>query len=368
MDGSGARQARNLVFISDGTLSSDEPGARSNAGILAGLLGELGPTARQCVLYDRGVQGRGIERWVNAATGLGLDYSIRDGYAFLASRYRPGDRIFLLGYSRGAYAVRLLAGMIGDIGLLRAEDATERHVTHAFRGFLCNERVGGRAGRRRFREAHCHTHVPIEMLGAWDTVRALGLPLPGFSWLAPLAARFRNDALPHHVRHGYQALALDEDRLAFRPRLWKGSTAWQGRLEQAWFPGSHGDVGGEVRHWPAARPLANIPLNWMLRRAERHGLALPDGWEDRFVEDAAAESSSDRSLLGRAFVLRRPRRTGRGDGEALHMSVRERIAAMPAYAARHGAGRPEITVPPHPILRADGIAAPDPQTGSFGAA
>ncbi|MEL6577091.1 MAG: DUF2235 domain-containing protein [Pseudomonadota bacterium] len=329
------RRPRNLVFISDGTMSSEAEDARSNAGRLAGLLAELGPSAEQCVLYDRGVQGEGLTRWLNAATGLGIDYSIRDGYEFLASRYRPGDRVFLFGYSRGAYAVRLLAGMIGDVGLLRGEAATERNMVAAFRRFMCRKLTGGPAGRRAFRKAHCHAHVPIEMVGVWDTVRALGLPLPGFSWLAPLAAEFQNDALPHHVRHGYHALALDEDRLAFRPRLWRGSTDWQGRLEQVWFPGCHGDVGGEVRHWPRARPLANIPLNWMLRRAARHGLALPVDWEGRFPEDPAAESCADRTLLGRAFLLRRARRTGRGDGEALHLSVQARMAALPDYAARH---------------------------------
>ncbi|MEL7137515.1 MAG: DUF2235 domain-containing protein [Pseudomonadota bacterium] len=335
------RPTKNLVFISDGTLSSDEPGARSNAGRLAALLAELGPSAEQLVHYDRGVQGTGLTRWLNAATGLGIDYTIRDGYEFLASRYRPGDRIFLLGYSRGAYAVRLLAGMIGDVGLLRSEAATERNLVAAFRRFLCKTQAGGPAGRRAFREAHCHEHVPVEMVGAWDTVRALGLTLPGFSWLAPLAARFRDDALPEHVRNGYQALALDEDRLAFRPRLWRGSRDWRGRLEQVWFPGCHGDVGGEVRHWPAARPLANIPLNWMLRRAERHGLILPDDWAARFPEDATAESSADRTALSRAFVLRQPRQTGRGDGEAMHLSVQVRMSALPDYADRHAGDVPD---------------------------
>ncbi|MEM8819001.1 MAG: DUF2235 domain-containing protein [Pseudomonadota bacterium] len=322
------RQPRNLIFISDGTLSSDELGARSNAGRLAALLDELGPSARQSVLYDRGIQGSGMMRWVNAATGAGIERSIRDGYAFLASRYRPGDRIYLFGYSRGAYAVRSLAGMIGRVGLLRAERATERHVRVAFRHYTS---VPPRPTLRGFREAHCHTHVPIEMLGVWDTVRALGLPWPGLSWLAPMAVSFHDAALAHHIRHGYQALALDETRLAYRPRRWRRSPGWQGRLEQTWFPGCHGDVGGEVRHFQAARGLANIPLNWMLRRASSHGVDLPDDWVQRFPEDPAAPSSADRTWLAPLFVLRVPRRTGGGDGETMHLSVQARMAALPRY-------------------------------------
>ena len=328
-----AGNPRNLVFISDGTFSTLEPGRETNAGLLHKLLTEIGPTAGQQFSYDPGIQGAGFGRWINAVTGMGINLSICEGYAFLASRYRPGDRIFLFGYSRGAYAVRSLAGMIGAIGLLRHDRATHRNVRYAFRLYerTVRDSLKERMVREGFTRSHCHDHVPIEMLGVWDTVKALGLPYPILSRLGGLATEFHDHALGAHIRHGYHALAIDEDRTAFAPILWQRSADWQGRLEQAWFPGAHGDVGGDLRGRTEARPLANIPLVWMLRRAARRGLVLPEDWEARFPENAAAPSVGNRQGINRFFILRAPRVTGTGDGEVLDLSIRDRTERVPGY-------------------------------------
>ncbi|MDH3668058.1 MAG: DUF2235 domain-containing protein [Paracoccaceae bacterium] len=325
---------RNLVFISDGTLSTLKPGCETNAGQVLRLLEQVGRSRVQHFDYDPGVQGNGWRRWFNAATGNGINLSIIQGYRFLASRYQTGDRIYLFGYSRGAYAVRSLAGMIGSVGLLRQEMATERNIRRAFRFY---ERQDGERQRRRclaFAEERCHGEAQIEMLGVWDTVRALGLPYPGLSRLAPMATDFHDHALGGHIRHGYHALAIDEDRSAFAPILWRRSHHWEGRLEQAWFPGVHGDVGGDIRRNAAARPFANLSLNWMLRRAADLGLALPEDWRAQFPEDSAAPSVGPRRGAAKFYLLRQPRVTGRGDGEIIHLSIRERIAALAGYQPR----------------------------------
>lgn len=322
---------RNLAFVCDGTLSSWEPGEETNAGLLARLLQEIGSTRHQDWYYDRGIQGDRWKRWLHAATGKGINTSIRRGYGWLASRYRPGDRIFLFGFSRGGYAVRSLAGMIGQIGLLRREHASERNVMTAFR--LYERDDPGRHGVI-FRERFCHGDIPVEMLGIWDTVKALGLPYPILSYLHPATAEFHDHGLAAHIRHGYHALAVDEDRRAYRPILWERSPGWEGRLEQCWFPGAHADVGGEVRRFPAARPLANIALNWIARRAEGHGLVLPDRWQERFPEDPAAPAHGNRRGPSRWFIMREPRIVGQGDGEVLHLSIRERQAVLGGYAPR----------------------------------
>lgn len=332
-DGERGGGARNLVFIADGTFSTLAPGRESNAGQVLRLLEETGPRSHQLYAYDPGVQGRGALKWFNAATGMGLNLTICQGYSFLASRYWPGDRIFLIGYSRGAYAVRSLAGMIGAVGLLRHDRATERNVRRAFRLYERSTRdsLKEEMVRKGFADSLCHERVDIEFLGVWDTVRALGLPYPVLSRLAGMATDFHDHALGRHIRRGYHALAIDEDRTAFAPILWRRSPDWQGRLEQAWFPGCHGDVGGELRGREEARPLANIALNWMLRRAARHGLALPAGWETRHAEDAAAPSVGNRSGINRLFLLRAPRVAGEADGEVLHLSIRERMERLPEY-------------------------------------
>ena len=318
---------RNLIFLCDGTLTRLEPGRESNLGQVMRLLHHLGDGSRQISHYDRGIQGSGWRRWLNAASGQGINLSIRNGYGFLARTYRPGDRIYLFGYSRGAYAVRSLAGMIGTIGLLHQEYATPRHVHLAFRFY----EVGSQStARQHFSKHRCHTDVPIEMLGVWDTVKSLGLPYPLLNRLAPMATEFHDHELGAHIRHGYHALAIDEDRTSFEPILWEQSPDWQGRLEQTWFPGAHGDVGGQVtndRH----RPLSNVSLNWMLRRAEAHGVLLPDGWSDWFPEDPTAPMMGARAGLGWFYVLRRPREAGHSDGETVHLSIRDRMAALPKY-------------------------------------
>lgn len=325
------RKPRNLVFICDGTLSSQTRGEETNAGHVWRLLEEYGQTDEQLYEYNAGIQGTGWRKWVNAASGMGVNVSICRGYAFLASHYQPGDRIFLLGFSRGAYAVRSLAGMIGSIGLLKSGYASERYVRLAFRYY----EVGSNSmARRHFSQHRCHTDVPIEMLGIWDTVKSLGLPYPLLNRLAPMATEFHDDQLGAHIRHGYHALAIDEDRESYRPLLWSRSQDWEGRLEQVWFPGAHGDVGGEVRTYPAARPLANISLNWMLRRARMCSLHLPEDWAERFPENPAAPMMGCRSGIARFFLLRKPRRVGHRDGERVHGSVQARRDAVPRYKPR----------------------------------
>ena len=333
---------RNLIFVCDGTLSSQRPGEETNALLLYRTIEAAGVSARQHFHYDAGIQSRSWKRLVVAATGAGINGSIRRGYGWLASRYRPGDRIFLFGYSRGAYAVRSLAGMIGGVGLLRPQYATERNVRLAFRHYQ-GERTS-RAGRI-FRARRCHDEAPIEMVGVWDTVCALGLPYPFLTRLHPATTEFHDHRLAHHIRHGYHALAIDEDRPAYAPILWEKNGGWEGRLEQVWFPGCHADVGGEVRKLREARGLSNIPLNWMLRHAARHGAILPEGWEERFPEDPAAPAVGNWRGHGRLFLVRRPRHVGRAAGETLHLSIRDRQRLIPGYEPRAlratlGSGQP----------------------------
>jgi uncharacterized protein (DUF2235 family) len=332
--GTAGNRPRNLVFISDGTLSSLKPGTETNAGLLYRLLTETGRNPYQHFDYDPGVQGSGARKWFNAVTGMGINLTICQGYGFLASHYRRGDRIYLFGYSRGAYAVRSLAGMIGSVGLLRQESATHSNIRRAFRLYERNGEPERSNARAKFIGWNCHDDVPIEMVGVWDTVRSLGLPYPILSRLAQMATEFHDHALGDHIRHGYHALAIDEDRSAFAPILWQRSPHWQGRLEQTWFAGVHGDVGGNIGKHAAARPAANIPLNWMLRRAERHGLILPEGWQARFREDPAAPQIGNRTGIAALFLLRRPRTTGNADGEVIHLSIRDRMAALPGYRPR----------------------------------
>src|SRR5690606_4728232 len=122
-----------------------------------------------------------------------------------------------------------------------------------------------------FRRAYCHDTLPIEMVGVWDTVMALGLRLPVLWRLGAKAYEFHSAALGESVLRGYQALALDETRVAYQPLIWKPGPETRADVRQVWFRGAHSDIGGQLAGFEAARPLANIPLVWMLERGEEAG-------------------------------------------------------------------------------------------------
>jgi uncharacterized protein (DUF2235 family) len=310
------------VVILDGTMSSLEVGYETNAGITFKLLREMAPSKAISLKYEQGIQWQGLGRAIDVMAGVGINRQIRRAYGFIASRYRPGDRIFLIGYSRGAYAVRSLAGVIDQVGLLTAEHATERNVRQAYRHYRHGP---GSLVSKSFKQALCHEEAPIEMIGVWDTVRAWGFRAPVLWRVSPVEHAFHNHALGNSIRHGYHALALDETRNAFSPVLWNCTPDFTGSLEQVWFRGTHGDIGGHLNGYEAARPLANIPLVWMLEHAEMCALPLPKDWRARFPRDAEAPSASTWQGWGKLFWARRARTIGQDRSESLHESVDPKV-------------------------------------------
>lgn len=319
---------RTHVVIVDGTLSRLGKGEETNAGILYKLLGEVQPRTDLTVYYHPGIQGEGLQKWINVAAGLGINLSIAAGYKQLSRRYKPGDRIMLFGYSRGAYSVRSLAGMISRIGLLRNEHVTTKRIHRAYRHY---EALHSTSAARAFTRAYCHDNIDIEVVGVWDTVKALGLPYPILWRIAPMATDFHDHQLSPTISNAFQALALDETRKAYVPILWGENLDYAGRVEQLWFPGAHADIGGQVDAGKEARYLSNIPLIWMLKRAETCGLPLPPDWQSRFKTDAAAPMVGNKSGTSKYFIKRARRHACQTPFDDLHESVAERMAAMPKY-------------------------------------
>lgn len=159
------------------------------------------------------------------------------------------------------------------------------------------------------------------MVGVWDTVKALGLRLPLLWRWAERRHGFHNHQLGKHVKNGFHALALDETRQVFAPVLWECPDGHDGKVEQVWFRGSHGDVGGQLGGFEAARPLSNVSLVWMLERAENCGLPLPRDWRMRFSVDPTAPSVGTWRGWGKIFLMRGNRRVGLDSSERLHSSV-----------------------------------------------
>ena len=307
------------VIILDGTMSSLERGNETNAGLTFRLLQEAGRQANLTVYYEAGIQWRDWSGTWGVMTGKGINKQIERAYGVLASRYRPGDKIILIGYSRGAYAVRSLAGVVDFVGLVRANQATVRAVRQAYRHYKTG---ASSVAAKRFREVYCHDDVKIEAVAVWDTVKALGLRMPIVWRWAQAQHSYHNHRLGPHVRNGFHALALDETREAYAPVMWYAPEGWDGHMEQVWFRGCHADIGGQVGLRPEARGLANIPLVWMLEKLEACGLALPTGWEARFPQDPSAPSVGSWGSWGKLFLSRRKRIILSNPTETIHPSAK----------------------------------------------
>ncbi len=317
--GSG-RGVTTHVVILDGTASSLEPGYETNAGLTYQLLKRQGPRSDLTVYYEQGIQWYGWRNTWDVLTGRGINRQIQRAYGALASRYHVGDEIVFVGYSRGAYAVRSLAGVIDMMGLIKSEHATERAVATAYRHYRVDPKADA---ARQFRQSYCHETVPIKAVAVWDTVKALGVRLPGIWRYSMRNHAFHNHALGPSVENGFHALAHDETRVAYAPVMWLCAADWPGKMEQVWFKGTHSDIGGQIEGHADRRPLANIPLVWMLDRLESCGVPLPLEWQDNFPQDINAPSKGAWSGWAKLFWHRRRRIVGACRSERLHESLLE---------------------------------------------
>jgi uncharacterized protein (DUF2235 family) len=284
--------------------------------------------------------------FLSKAIGLGISRNIKDCYDFLIRTFEPGDRLFLFGFSRGAYTVRSLGGVLrlcgipvkGSAGaLLRHDTALRAHcveeaIEKVYKTYGQDEAT--REKRRVLGDAYRTTYASAEIaptfIGVWDTVRALGLP--GTSGLVGWRHAFHDASLDTRVTCARQALAIDESRDMFRPVLWEEipEDRETGRIKQVWFSGVHSDIGGGYHE----QGLADITLDWMIRELE----ALPDPLHIDLAHlalrpDPLAPQHDERRGLGRVWTKGVRALTQR---DALHIpSVRSRALA-PAIPTPEG--------------------------------
>lgn len=379
-------QAKRIVLCSDGTGNTaikdrgtnvfklfeavDVNGHRSN-----------GALPRQLAFYDDGVGTESLS-WVavaTGATGYGLSRNVKKLYRELCRVYEPGDDVYLFGFSRGAFTVRTLAGLISDCGLVdpvqhQTEDSFRRQTDAAYAAYRCKYRawltrmfapggMGADEFRRRFARPDAPPQ-PIRLLGVWDTVDAVGLPFQ----LADVWNRvvwqykFETSTLPAAVRRGCQALALDDERGAFTPVLWdERDPSTRARVEQVWFAGAHANVGGGYPQ----QGMSLVALDWMMKRAEEEDL--------RFVATARMDYEWQHSFADRLYEPRaglgvfyrwKPRDVqalcaARGiTTPAVHVSAIERVVQAPSgYAPGNLPPRLRVvTTEAHPCVRVDDVA------------
>jgi hypothetical protein len=339
---------KNIVLCSDGTGNSASKAFGTNVLRIYNAIDRHGhlrdPALKpQLAFYDDGV---GTESFLplqllSGAVGLGLNQNIRDLYEALVRVYEPGDDIYLFGFSRGAFTVRSLAGMICRCGIVDAgrggEDpmAIKRLVGEAFDTYRRQHKRREPQLAADFKARHSHAETRIRCIGVWDTVGAIGVPVDELRRLLDLVLRisFHSCDLLPEVEYGFHALAIDDERQTFAPVMWdeRKSPHPPGRIEQVWFAGAHSNVGGGY----PKQGLAQVSLHWMMSKvsAPELGLRFNSGALEQAFQAANVHDKLYDSRAGLAGYYRyKPRdlcaiteRYCVGTTK-LHASVFERIA------------------------------------------
>jgi len=330
---------KNIVICFDGT--GNQVQARDSTSVvrLFSLL-DLSDAARQVGYYDPGVGTMGSSRswtpWGQALTkvlglgfGLGLRENLGEAYEFLMRHHEEGDRIFVFGFSRGAYTARALCGMLLRLGLLR--DGAQNLVPYAVSLFTSRDpdwvRLGQFGSALSRRDAEGRIRLTIHYLGIWDTVKAAGLLRGGLKW--PDTRKLPN---VRRIRH---AVSIDERRRPFEQYLVPPTEEHPGKpsrreVSEVWFAGVHSDVGGTFED----HELSDIALKWMVEDAVTRGLLVRD---DAYAGVLAVERDFAHGRIhemGRAWALLGHRRRAVPEGARVHASVRDRVAGDPAYGRR----------------------------------
>jgi uncharacterized protein (DUF2235 family) len=310
-EGEGHRP-RNIILLSDGTGNSSSSLFKTNVRRLYEAIDLADPQnpdhPRQFAFYDDGVGTSSFRplTLLGGAFGFGLARNIREIYAFLCRTYRPGDHIYAFGFSRGAFTIRTVVALIMQQGIVKHdgnEANLQRKVRSAYREFRRElhkgnqflihfrplrdltikvwHRLTGVTRAMDYRRADNEglepgpSPVRVKFVGVWDTVDAYGLPIEELTraidrFILPL--NMANADLNPRVDRARHALALDEQRQTFHPRLWnEHGEKDENRIRQVWFAGVHSDVGGGYPD----DGLAHVTLTWMLSQLEAD--KAPDG-------------------------------------------------------------------------------------------
>ncbi len=348
---------KNIILLSDGTGNGAAKSNKTNVWRLYEAL-DLHRTD-QIAYYDDGVGSQEFLplKIMGGAFGFGLKRNILELYKFLCRNYEVGDKIYLFGFSRGAFTVRMLAGLIGCCGLYtgykdeadlnkRARNNYYRLRTHynqtPFSRLFCK--------LTDIHELYDGTvEAPIEFIGVWDTVDAYGFPIDELAdiwdkFIFPI--RFPDQRLSTTVHKACHALSIDDERHTFHPVLWdekveekrvRDKEVDEDRIEQVWFAGVHTDVGGGY----PMNNLSLVTLDWMMSKVEvtvrqKSGLYFISQLraDIMYHSDWHGKQHDSRAGAG-AYYRYRPRMIGdlchdRKDGVCIsdpkiHRSVLERI-------------------------------------------
>lgn len=339
---------KRLIICCDGTWQKlTSPYPTNVVKIAQAVKATCSQKIPQLVFYDEGIGTENpFAKILGGAFGKGIDQNIQDGYRFLCLNYEPGDEIYLFGFSRGAYTVRSLAGMIFNSGLLPRQKI--RKAPEAYENYRSrkSEDKPDSYKMEKFRQDNNAEQVPITLLACWDTVGALGIPnlsaFLSFDRKINQKYAFHDTSLSPIIKNALHAVAIDEQREVFdvtpmqisRKSEYKGQPVDQ-FLRQVWFPGVHGSVGGGNLKQSG---LSDGALQWVidsieqLRQQQRLGLELDPTVIEYYVQKYGVYpnptiqfSTEPQTLIGKlTFKTGRKIRQVSDDFDDLHESVKQR--------------------------------------------
>jgi hypothetical protein len=312
---------KNIVLCADGTGNKGGYTPSSNVYRIYNAINiNDNPQIR---FYDNGVgtEKNKYYRGLAGAFGLGFKSNVIDLYVYLSKNYKPGDQVYLFGFSRGAATVRAFTGFIATCGLIDGTNLDKyelkNRVNDAFDAYKRLRRKSLQTDKKKFLAEQkkfidnykSHGIIPIKFIGVWDTVSSLGFPQKWdktgvgifvlnllcmgidriTDWVLP--HNFYNYNITSNVENAYQALAIDDARTSFWPKVWieKG---YSGNVEQVWFAGMHSNVGGGY----SRTGMATVTLEWMMKKAKAQDLV--------FNEDALRNVHDNADVHGRMYNSR----------------------------------------------------------------
>jgi uncharacterized protein (DUF2235 family) len=334
---------KRIIVCADGTWNTrdqvDEESGRRRPTNVTKVARAIRPRddhgVDQVVFYHDGIGTRGTtDKFSGGAFGRGIEDNIRNMYRFLVYNYEPSDELYMFGFSRGAFTIRSLTGFMNLVGLVEKDD--DYRVPDIYLCYEKGKRKGSPEWRKAFqRMKHPRPCPAIRFVGVWDTVGALGAP----GLIGKLATAFNGNKYQYHdvdlhptIEHAYHALAIDEQRKPFAPTLWVRPSGWGGTLEQTWFPGVHGNVGGGC----APDGLANEALHWMVGKAEALGLEFDHEFLEPFRPCFNSVLHDSMSVKYRVFGPHvRPIGKHRADGELVHQAAIDRRNHLDDYRPKN---------------------------------
>ena len=310
---------KNIVVCCDGT-GSQYGRYEENTNVVR-LFEMLVPDSdKQISYYDPGVGtysplGNPVANWLEKqlmmASGRSITQSVQKAYKYLMDYYEPDDKIFLFGYSRGAHTVRELASLIQGCGLLTK--GSENLIPYAVKIWQSGDDGRMSGFKRTFSRQNCKPHL----IGVWDAVAAVG-------WLG-WRRYYKHRQPDRQIPFACHAVSIDENRWYFQVSDWDEKQATENQtMEQVWFSGSHSDVGG----YNADRGISNIPLVWMLGRAEAQKLLLTDRWKEELPTNETGTIRTPRRHIWR--LVPEKKRLIPKDAK-IHTSVGKREKSSPDY-------------------------------------